>query len=76
MAERRAYEDASGYENYTECRYDGLKKPQTGNSAVYPTDNAAFCEGVEQFAGERHIIVNLTLDPNKHAHHRVPMALR
>ena len=54
---------------------DGLKKPPTGSTAVYPVDNAAFCEGVEQFAGERHIIVNLTVDPNKHAPRRVPVTL-
>ena len=55
---------------------DGLKKQQTGSTAVYPVDNAAFVEGVQQFAGERHIIVNLTVDPNKLAHRRVRVALR
>ena len=41
---------------------DGLKKPQTGSTAVFPVDNAAFCEGVEQFAGERYVIVKLQLN--------------
>ena len=52
---------------------DELKKPQTGSIAVYPVDNSTFGE---QFAGERHIIVNLTVDPNKHAQRRVCVALR